>query len=43
MQDKEYIATVYRFLFYCNKTWDFDGPTQYFEGVSIHYKDFMKA
>ena len=42
MTDK-YKETVYRFLFYVNKQWDFDGPTQYFEGHSIHYSDFMKA
>lgn len=38
-----YIGTVYRFLFYCNKEWKHNGPTQYFEGASIHYRDFMKA
>ncbi len=39
----DYKEAVYRFLFYVNKQWDFDGPTQYFEGNSIHYSDFIKA
>lgn len=34
---------VYNFLFYCNQKWDHDGPTQFFDGFSIHYSDFMKA
>lgn len=40
---KEYISSVYEFLFYVNKKWNFDGPSQYFNGNLIHYKDFMKA
>ena len=31
------------FFFYVNKQWDFDGHSQYFDGVLIHYADFMKA
>lgn len=40
---EEYKEVVYRFLFYVNKQWDFDGPSQYFDGTLIHYSDFMKA
>ena len=40
---EEYKNMVYRFLFYVDKKWEFDGVTQYFYGTLIHYRDFMKA
>lgn len=40
---KEYVNTVYNFLFYQEGYWGSSGPTQYFEGTLIHYRDFMKA
>lgn len=40
---EHYIKKVYEFLFYVDKKWQHDGPTQYFDGVLIHYADFMKA
>lgn len=39
----KYRQTVYEFLFYTNKKWDFDGQVRFFRGERIHYSDYMKA
>lgn len=40
---KDYIKKVYEFLFHEDREWQHEGATQYFDGVLIHYADFMKA
>lgn len=40
---EEYKQAVYECLFWHNKTWPHEGPTIFFWGTRIHYKDFMKA
>lgn len=42
-EKEDYRDAVYEFLFYTDKKWEHQGPTQFFNGVSIHYSDFMKA
>lgn len=43
MTEQEYINLVYEYLFYVDKKWNSNGPTAFFHGAKIHYKDFMKA
>ena len=43
MTVEEYRNKVYEFLFHVNMVWSHDGPAQFFDGVRIHYSDFMKA
>lgn len=43
MTEEDYRNKVYEFLFYVDMDWKHDGPTQFFDGVKIHYSDFMKA